>query len=156
MQNSQYALLGVVFRDALHFLRICSTNLSRLLRLPRIHQTSSANQIACCALALGSSVEGIAKPTRIIRKDASSNVTKKLYHVADLWVIVVDHCVFKWLQKVLLELEMGQFFLFQKAHGELSERVQGEESNMRVIMTTYLRPNRKLTSMIRSANSLLD
>lgn len=42
------------------------------------------------------------------------------------------------LQKVLLELEMGQLFFLQKSHGKLPQGIKGKETNMGIIVTTNL------------------
>lgn len=60
------------------------------------------------------------------------------YHVANIWVGVVDHRVLKRPEEILLELEMRELLLFQKAHSQLTEGVESEKSDMRVIMTTHL------------------
>jgi hypothetical protein len=50
----------------------------------------------------------------------------------------VNHRVLERLQEVLLELEMCQFFLLQEAHSKLSEGIQREEPNVRIVMTADL------------------
>jgi hypothetical protein len=57
---------------------------------------------------------------------------------SDIWVRVVGHGIFERLQEVLLELEVGQFFLLQEPHSKLSERIQREEANVRITMTADL------------------
>ena len=50
----------------------------------------------------------------------------------------MDHRVLEWPQEILLELEMRELLLFQKAHSQLTEGVQSKESDMWVIMTAHL------------------
>ena len=60
------------------------------------------------------------------------------YQLSDIWVWIVGHGILERFQKVLLELEMGQFFLLQEPHGKLPERIQCEETDMRITMTADL------------------
>ena len=60
------------------------------------------------------------------------------YHIADIRVGVVNHRIFERLEEVLLEHEMGQLLLLQETHCQLPQRVQREEPNVDVRMTTHL------------------
>ena len=46
--------------------------------------------------------------------------------------------VLKRPEEVLLELEVGQLLLLQEAHGELAQRIEGEEADVRVLVTANL------------------
>jgi len=50
----------------------------------------------------------------------------------------MDHGVLERFQEVFLEFEMRQLFLLQKTHGKLTQRVQGKDADMWVIVTAYL------------------
>jgi hypothetical protein len=52
--------------------------------------------------------------------------------------VIVYHGVFERFQKILLKLEMRQFFFFEKTHGQLAQGVERKTCNMGVIMATNL------------------
>jgi len=87
---------------------------------------------------LESSDANIAIPNKQRRKRRSVKLVSEPYQLPDIWIRVVNHRVLEGFQEVLLELEMRQLFLLQETHGELSEGIQCEESNMRVIVTANL------------------
>ena len=60
------------------------------------------------------------------------------YQFSYIRIRVMGHCVLERLQEILLELEMRQFFFLQEPHSELSEGIQREEPNMRIVMTADL------------------
>jgi hypothetical protein len=69
----------------------------------------------------------------------SVNVTIKAYHISDLRVRIVRHRVLERSQEIFLELEVWQLLLFEEPHSELSQGIEGKESDMRVTMATDLR-----------------
>ena len=50
----------------------------------------------------------------------------------------MGHRVLERLQEVFLKFEVRQFFLLQEPHSKLSEGVQCEEPDVRVVMTADL------------------
>ena len=50
----------------------------------------------------------------------------------------MNHRMLKGFQEVFLELEMGQFFLLQEPHSKLTKSIEGEEGNMRIVVTANL------------------
>jgi len=63
----------------------------------------------------------------------------KDYHIPDLRIRIMHHGVLEGSQEILLELEMGQLFLFEEPHSKLSQGVEGKESHMGVTMAADLR-----------------
>lgn len=58
---------------------------------------------------------------------------------------VLFHDVLKRPQEILLKSEVGQFSLLQKLHGQLPERIHGEDSDVLVGITAHLRGKRGTT-----------
>lgn len=50
----------------------------------------------------------------------------------------MNHGILEGLQEILLELKIGQLFLLQKSHRELTKGIQREKADMWVIMATNL------------------
>jgi hypothetical protein len=100
-------------------------------------QTSFASRIADFEHVLVSFDEDIAKPCFYV--NAVKLGKDCIYHITNLGVMVVDHGVFKRLQKVFLKLEVWQFLFLQEPHRELTKRIQSENSNMRVVVAANLR-----------------
>lgn len=63
-------------------------------------------------------------------------------HVSSVGVVVVNHGVFERFEEVFLELEIGEFLLFEETHSELTKRVESEEGNLRVGVTGDLGADR--------------
>jgi hypothetical protein len=59
-------------------------------------------------------------------------------HVPSVRVVVVHHRVLERLEEVLLKLEVGEFFLLEETHRELTKRVEGEERDLGVGVTSDL------------------
>lgn len=50
----------------------------------------------------------------------------------------MSHRILEWFEEIFLELEMCQLILFQETHSELSQSIQCEEANIRIVVTTNL------------------
>jgi hypothetical protein len=56
----------------------------------------------------------------------------------------VNHSILKGFQEVLLEFEVRQFFLLQKAHCKLAQGIESEKANVRIAMTADLSRDKAL------------
>ena len=63
---------------------------------------------------------------------------QRTHHLSRIRVDIIGHGILKRPQKVFLETEMRQLFLFQETHGKLSQRVQSKEADVRIVMTADL------------------
>jgi hypothetical protein len=60
------------------------------------------------------------------------------HHFSSIRVNIVGHGILERPQKVFLETEMRQLFLFQETHRKLSQRIQREEADVGVVVATHL------------------
>lgn len=115
------------------------TNQSGLSKQRRKRQTSFATLNAYFVLELGSFAVGIVIPAQKGCQVASKAYTyKNRYHVSNLGILVVYHCVLKRFQEVFLKFEMRQLLLLKESHRKLAKRIQSENTNVRVIVATHL------------------
>jgi hypothetical protein len=81
------------------------------------HQTWFANRIEGFGIEPAASAEDIGVPIR--QPWSSTFMLYRAHHLPGIRIFVVDDRVLEGPEEILLETKMGQFFLFQKVHGQL-------------------------------------
>jgi hypothetical protein len=66
-------------------------------------------------------------------------ITLQSHHILRIRVTIVNHCIFKRFEEILLEFEVRELLFLQETRSELPKRVECKEADFAVRVASHLK-----------------